>query len=47
MKKLFTICLFALIGHMAFGQDLEELTDAAEEAVADTTYWDSSFQCRN
>jgi hypothetical protein len=43
MKKLITICLLVLIGHISFGQDLEELTDAAEEAVADTTYWGSEF----
>jgi len=43
MKKLFTLCFLILIGHFSFAQDVEELTDAVEEAATDTTYWDSEF----
>jgi len=43
MKKLFTLCFLILIGHISFAQDVEELTDAVEEAAKDTTYWDSEF----
>jgi hypothetical protein len=43
MKKVFIICFTVLIGHISFAQDVEEITEAVDEALADTTYWDKEF----
>jgi len=43
MKKLFTLSLLAFWCQFSFAQDVEELIELAEEAVKDTTYWDSEF----
>ena len=43
MKKLITLCLLIIWCQFSEAQDLQEMTEKAEKAIKDTTYWNSEF----